>query len=44
LDVYVRSFPDMGKPTRVSTGGGRVPRWSPLRRELSTGQTTIKSC
>jgi Tol biopolymer transport system component len=33
-EVYVRSFPEMGKPTRVSTGGGRVPRWSPTGREL----------
>jgi Tol biopolymer transport system component len=33
-EVYVRSFPDMAKPVRVSTGGGRVPRWSPASREL----------
>ena len=30
LDVYIRSFPDpRGRPHRVSTGGGRDPRWSP---------------
>ena len=27
-EVYVRSFPDNGKPVRVSRDGGRVPRWS----------------
>jgi len=30
LDIYIRSFPDpRGRPQRVSTGGGRDPRWSP---------------
>jgi eukaryotic-like serine/threonine-protein kinase len=33
-EVYVRSLPEMGKPIRVSTGGGRVPRWSSTSREL----------
>ena len=33
-EVYVRSFPDTGKAIRVSTGGGRIPRWSPISREL----------
>lgn len=33
-EVYVRSFPDTAKAIRVSTGGGRVPRWSPTSREL----------
>jgi Tol biopolymer transport system component len=33
-EVYVRSIADKGKAIRVSTGGGRVPRWSPIRREL----------
>ena len=33
-EVYVRSFPDSGKAVRVSNAGGRIPRWSPLRREL----------
>jgi hypothetical protein len=33
-DVYVRSFPDGGAVRRVSTRGGRSPRWHPHRREL----------
>ena len=33
-EVYVRSFPDVGKAIRVSSAGGRIPRWSPTRREL----------
>ena len=33
-EVYVRAFPDHGVQVRVSTDGGRVPRWSPNGREL----------
>ncbi len=33
-EVYVRTFPDSGKAVRVSTGGGRIPRWSPNGHEL----------
>ena len=33
-EVYVRSFPEGAKAIRVSTAGGRVPRWSPTRPEL----------
>jgi serine/threonine-protein kinase len=33
-EVYVRSIAFKEQPVRVSTGGGRVPRWSPIRREL----------
>ena len=33
-EVYVRSFPDRTKSIKISTGGGRVPRWSPTGREL----------
>jgi serine/threonine-protein kinase len=41
-EVYVRSVKDTGKPIRVSTGGGRVPRWSPIRRELFYGTDNHK--
>jgi serine/threonine protein kinase len=33
-DIYVRSFPDGGRLRRVSTRGGRSPRWRPDGREL----------
>jgi serine/threonine protein kinase/Tol biopolymer transport system component len=33
-DIYVRSFPDGGRVRRVSTRGGRSPRWRPDGREL----------
>jgi serine/threonine-protein kinase len=33
-EIYVRAFPDHGGKVRVSTDGGRVPRWSPNGREL----------
>jgi serine/threonine-protein kinase len=33
-DVYVRPFPGPGGPWRVSTNGGRHPRWSASTREL----------
>ena len=33
-EVYVRAFPDHGGKVRVSTDGGRVPRWSSNGREL----------
>jgi Tol biopolymer transport system component len=29
MEVYIRSFPDPGGPTRVSSDGGDVPFWSP---------------
>ena len=32
--VYVVSFPDVGRPQQVSTQGGRYPRWSPRGDEL----------
>ena len=32
--IYVRAFPDNGTATQVSTGGGRIPLWSPTRPEL----------
>ena len=33
--VYVQAFPNKGaKPIRVSDSGGRIPRWSPNRRDL----------
>jgi serine/threonine-protein kinase len=32
--VYVRAFPDRGVKVQVSTGGGRIPFWSPNHREL----------
>ena len=34
FEVYVRRFPDDGKPVRVTNGGGRVPRWLPNGREI----------
>jgi serine/threonine-protein kinase len=33
-EVYVRPFPRPGNPVRVSSGGGREPRWAPSGREL----------
>jgi hypothetical protein len=33
-DVYVRSYPDLKGPWRVSTRGGNLPRWSANGREL----------
>lgn len=33
-EVYVRAFPDDGTTIRISTAGGRAPRWSRNRREL----------
>jgi serine/threonine-protein kinase len=33
-DIYVRSFPNGGWLRRVSTRGGRSPRWAPDGREL----------
>jgi serine/threonine-protein kinase len=33
-EVYVRPFPGPGAKWAVSTGGGRLPRWSPARPEL----------
>lgn len=40
-EVYVRSFPDAGPPTRISTEGGRPAIWHPDGRTLyysSSGQ------
>src|SRR5260370_41652639 len=28
FEVYVRAFPDNGAQVQVSSGGGRIPRWS----------------
>jgi Tol biopolymer transport system component len=33
-DVYVRAYPDLKGPWRVSTGGGNLSRWSANGREL----------
>jgi len=33
-DIYVRPFPGPGGPWRVSTAGGRFPRWSATAPEL----------
>ena len=32
--MYVRHFPDNGSKVRVSSAGGRIPRWSPNTKEL----------
>lgn len=34
LEVYVRPFPNPGPSVRVSTGGGREPRWSQSGSEI----------
>jgi Tol biopolymer transport system component/predicted Ser/Thr protein kinase len=34
LDVYVRSYPGLNGPWRISMNGGSNPRWSPDGREL----------
>jgi serine/threonine-protein kinase len=42
LDIYVRPFPGPGGPWRISTAGGRFPRWSATAPELLfIGQATI---
>jgi serine/threonine-protein kinase len=33
-DVYVRPYPGPGDPIRISTNGGRMPRWSARGTEL----------
>ena len=33
-EVYVRAFPDNGKATQVSSGGGRIARWSANGHDL----------
>jgi serine/threonine-protein kinase len=33
-EVYVRAFPDRGKQSQISTGGGNVPVWSRAGNEL----------
>ena len=33
-EVYVRSFPEAGRPLRVSTAGGSTPAWRGDGREL----------
>jgi hypothetical protein len=33
----VRHFPDDGAKVQVSSGGGRIPRWSPNGHELLFG-------
>jgi serine/threonine-protein kinase len=33
-EVYVGAFPERGRPVRISTSGGREPRWSPDGSEL----------
>jgi hypothetical protein len=34
IQVYVRSYPGLNGPWRISTDGGNHPRWSPDGREL----------
>jgi len=34
FDIYLRSFPEPGKATRVSEGGGMHPRWREDGKEL----------
>ncbi len=34
IDVYVRSYPPGSNKIQVSVGGGRMPLWSPTRKEL----------
>jgi Tol biopolymer transport system component/tRNA A-37 threonylcarbamoyl transferase component Bud32 len=34
FEVYVQSFPEPRGATRISTGGGRYPQWSPDGKEL----------
>jgi hypothetical protein len=34
LEIYVRHFPDGGRKTAISNGGGTEPRWDPRGREL----------
>jgi len=42
FDIYVRPFPGPGGPWRISTAGGRFPRWSATAPELLfVGQATI---
>ncbi|MEP7380673.1 MAG: hypothetical protein ABI910_03250 [Gemmatimonadota bacterium] len=36
-EIYVRPFPDDQPGVKVSTGGGRTPKWSPNGRELFYG-------
>lgn len=36
-EVYVRRFPDDGTKVQVSSGGGRIPRWSRNGRDLFYG-------
>jgi Tol biopolymer transport system component len=33
-EVYVRRYPELDAPRRVSTGGGGQPQWRPDQREL----------
>jgi serine/threonine-protein kinase len=33
-ELYVRPFPGPGRPVQISTGGGRVAKWSPNGKEL----------
>ena len=33
-EVYVRPFPGPGPKSQISSGGGTLPTWSPVRREL----------
>ncbi len=42
-EIYVTSFPTAGGRTRVSTAGGRFPRWSHNGRELFFWGTTAGS-
>jgi eukaryotic-like serine/threonine-protein kinase len=34
VEVYIRAFPEAGRPFRISPGGGSFPAWGPDGREL----------
>jgi len=34
IEVYIRAFPEPGRPFRISPGGGSFPAWGPDGREL----------
>ena len=36
-EIYVERYPELGNRIPISTGGGRIPMWSPDGRELFFG-------
>ena len=34
IEVYIRAFPEAGRPFRISGGGGSFPAWGPNGREI----------